>query len=50
MNSISYFKDRYCKNCNSNNVCKQSNIEMTTCLLKKIHEANETIKTLETQE
>ena len=38
MDSINFYKNRYCKNCKSNKVCKSTNMEIFNCVCTKLSE------------
>jgi hypothetical protein len=45
MNSVDYYKNKYCSECKE--PCKQTQLELTSCLLTKIDKANQRIQILE---
>ena len=45
MDSTEYYKNKHCSECQTS--CKQTQLELTSCLLTKIDKANKRIQILE---
>jgi len=38
MDSIKFYKNKYCKTCQSNKVCKSTNLEIFNCVVQRLAE------------